>query len=323
MPASGDSQPSVTNGVHVPEADAQGPRPSLLESLNQRTSGTPLFLVPGAGMQVGGFRSLATLLPVPAYGLSWPKGTKPRAEWPETLQELAKLFFEEVKRVQPSGPYQFAGHSFGAAVALEMARAAELQGATVSSVVLLDPRHMGGAQAGDLGAAFASTGLADSLALLTQTVPDGSRYAEALEEISRAAESERDAAARRVLSPTVLASLEHVHETTQWYSTLLSGEGHEAADGHLQARVVLLRATESWHQEAASESVAERMVREFQAMTFQSDEQVAERIATWTDPAGAVTTMRAPGTHFSMLHEPAVVTVALRLCRALDESEEP
>jgi len=299
-------------------AEAEAPSSAMIEALNQRTVGAPIFLVPGAGMQAGGFRALASLLPVPAFGLSWPKGTRPRAEWPTTLTELAKVFFEEVRKAQPSGPYRFAGHSFGAAVALAMAKVAEEAGAEVSLVALLDPRHLGGEGAGDIGTAFAGTGLADSLALLSQTVPDGSKYAQALEEISKADAADRDAMARKVLSPAVLASLEHVHETTKWYSTLLSGE---MSEGQLQARVTVLRAAETWHAAAASESVAEKMVREFQAQTFQGDDKVAARVAAWCGAKGG-SVMKVPGTHFSMLHEPAVVTVALRLCRAVDEAEE-
>jgi len=275
-------------------------------------------------MQAGGFRALASLLPVPAFGLSWPKGARPRAEWPATLTELAKVFFEEVRKQQPSGPYCFAGHSFGAAVCLEMARVAQEQGAEVSLVALMDPRHLGGEGAGDVGGAFATTGLAESLALLSQTVPDGARYAEALEEISRAEPAARDDAARRVLSPAVLASLEHVHETTKWYSTLLSGEGSSKTEGQLQARIAVLRAAETWHAAPDSETAAEKMVREFQALTFQSDSQVAERVRSWCSGSahGEPAPMKVPGTHFTLLHEPSVVTVALRLCRALDEAEE-
>jgi len=60
------------------------------------------------------------------------------------------------------------------------------------------------------------------------------------------------------------------------------------------------------------------MVRQFQAATFEDDGAVADRVAPWCS-GGVVTSLRIPGTHFTMLHEPHVVTVALRLCRLLDE----
>jgi len=204
-----------------------------------------------------------------------------------------------------------------------MAKVAEEQGAQVSLVALMDPRHLGGEGAHDVGSTFATTGLAESLALLSQTVPEGSKYVEALEEISRAEPSERDAAARRVLSPAILASLEHVHETTKWYSTLLSGEGGKKEGDRLQARIAVLRTAETWHTVPDSETAAEKMVREFQALTFQGNDEVAERVKAWCNPElGEVAPMKVPGTHFTMLHEPNVVTAALRLCRALDEAEE-
>jgi len=295
----------------------------LLEALNTRAAGVPIFLVPGAGMQASGFRALASLLPVPAYGLSWPKGICPRIEWPATLKELAGVFFEEVRKQQPAGPYCFAGHSFGAAVCLEMAKVAEEQNAKVSLVALMDPRHLGGESAHDVGAAYATTGLTESLALLSQILPAGSRYLEALQEISHAESSARDTVARRVLSPDILASLEHVRETTEWYSTLLTGEGSIKRVGCLQARIAVLRAAETWHTAPASETVAEEIIRQFQALTFQDNDQVSERIRSWCNPQfGEVVPMKVPGTHFSMLHEPNVVAVVLRLCRALDETEE-
>ena len=63
----------------------------IFEQLNERAASKqqawPLFFVPGAGMQSGGFRALAALLPLPVYGASWPRGLRPRAEWPATLGE--------------------------------------------------------------------------------------------------------------------------------------------------------------------------------------------------------------------------------------------
>ncbi|CAE8623413.1 unnamed protein product [Polarella glacialis] len=78
------SQPALQNGSSRAEvgfsssqegsssSSSSSPR-RLLERLNERTTGSPVFLVPGAGLQAAGFQALAALLPVPAYGISWPK----------------------------------------------------------------------------------------------------------------------------------------------------------------------------------------------------------------------------------------------------------
>eukprot|EP00931_Biecheleriopsis_adriatica_P047752 TRINITY_DN27548_c0_g2_i1.p1 TRINITY_DN27548_c0_g2~~TRINITY_DN27548_c0_g2_i1.p1 ORF type:complete len:4734 (-),score=1179.49 TRINITY_DN27548_c0_g2_i1:215-14152(-) len=321
--------PEASSASAVEASSSQPVTPErFVEQLNDRcaqgqveqASSKPLFLVPGAGMQAGGFRGLAALLPLPTYGLTWPKGALPRSEWPSSLKELAERFFEEVQKVQPEGPYLLAGHSFGASVCLEMASVAASKGSHVSLVAMLDPRSLLPLDV-DVQAAFAATGLADSLALLAQTVPaaEGKRYAELLEAVSAVEEKGRDDAVRKALSPGALSSLEHVHETTQWYSALLqSGSAPSPAKG---TQVAILRAGMAWKATARDgESVAEKMVREFQAATFQEDTTVSKRVAA--SSSSALPAMRIPGTHFSMLHEPHVTKVALRLCSALSAADE-
>lgn len=275
-------------------------------------------------MQATSFRALAQLMPIPVYGLSWPKGYAPRAEWPSTLAELSTLFFTEVRGVQPTGPYHLAGHSFGASVALEMARVAEGQGESASLVALLDPRSLPKMEA-DISGAFAATGLLDDLALLSQTAPDGGKYADKLDEIAAAPKDGQDAAAKKALSAAVLASIEHVHETSQWYSDLLGADGARGSEEPLEfGKIVTLKAAETWTQEPpADERLAEKMVREFQGKTFQSDVDVVAHVASWAGKKkGATQVMGCPGTHFTMLHEPHALTVAMRLCRAVDEADE-
>eukprot|EP00959_Pyramimonas_sp_CCMP1952_P060385 1261613-Pyramimonas_sp.AAC.1 len=86
---------------------------------------------------------------------------------------LATLFFEQVQLIQPEGPYHFAGHSFGASVAVEMAQVAQSRGAAVVLVGLLDARSLPPFNV-DIGSTFSETTLVDSLALLSETAADGS-----------------------------------------------------------------------------------------------------------------------------------------------------
>ena len=163
------------------------------------------------------------------------------------------------------------------------------------------------------------------MALLAQTVPDGSKYANLLQEVSQLESKEHDAAVRRSLNPAALASLEHVHETTKWYSGLLQGVAQDGGAGKLRTRqVAVLHAAESWRQapaEGTTESAAEAMVRTFQAATFQTDAEVAQRMkGQRAKKMPAALKLRVPGTHFSMLHEPHCATLARRLCRVLDEA---
>lgn len=311
-------QQGATGSDASPHSIADVPAPasavdSILERLNDRSIGAPLFLVPGAGMQSAGFRTLAALLPVPAYGVSWPKGE----QRPATLAGLAQRILDEVRSIQAEGPYFFAGHSFGAAVCLEMANLVETLGERVGLVALLDPRTLPPVES-DIGIAFAELGLAESLALLSQSTAEGSWYAERYDEVSRADAADRDAALRRLLTPAALTSLEHVHETTLWFAELLAGASsadHEQP--RLAAQVLLVRAAETWLREPAQlEGRAEAAVRRVQERLFQADGEVSSRLSAWCGQGGHAP-VSVPGDHFSLLHEPHAAATALRLCHAL------
>mmetsp|Transcript_7467 Transcript_7467/g.13773 ORF Transcript_7467/g.13773 Transcript_7467/m.13773 type:complete len:279 (-) Transcript_7467:64-900(-) len=257
---------------------------------------------------------------VPAFGISWPKGFAARSDWPSSLTQLATLLLDEIRKGWPTGPYVFAGHSFGASLCLEMARLAETSGDDVMLVALLDPRSLPPISV-DIGSAFASGGLVDSLTLLSQTVADGSRYADYVEELLQMPEDEHPAAVRRLLSPAALVTLEHVHETSQWYAHLLGlFEARSKEDAPLRASKIWLSAGETWMHEPELEKRAHAAARSFQAATFQRDSEVADRLGAWFGGEDAHLHVHVPGGHFAMLHEPHVTTMALRLSHALVEA---
>jgi len=293
----------------------------MLEHLNDRTVGTPVFFVPGAGMQAGGFRALASLLPVPVYGFSWPKDIRAREDWPPTLSDLAALFIDEARTIQLSGPLFLVGHSFGASLALEMVRLLEERGEAAALAVLLDPRNIAPLD-GDISKEFGKTTLVDSLALLSQTIPDGSRYAEILEELAHVDIAKRETSMKQLLSSSMMASLEHIHQTSQWYTDLL--QNYVASLGSKQLavncdRVVMLHAKETWRESADSLGQAEIMVRDFMTAVFQSTDEVSSKVKAVAGEAKC-SIAAVPGSHFSMLHEPNVATLALKICSKLDDA---
>lgn len=319
---------AITNGAVGTSASAA--QDQFLELLNERTAGTPLFLVPGAGMQSGSFRALASVLPVPTYGFSWPRGALPRESWPETLEGLAATVFQEVQKVQPSGPYFFAGHSFGAAVCLELARLAEARGEQVAIATLLDPRTLPPVRA-DLGPTFEDSTLASTLALLSEsTEGDGARYAGLLSELSSVEEGEQQLnIVRGHLGEATTAMLLHVHETVRWYASLLAGEtkimeAEKDSRKPLQAKIVALAAQETWKQSsttAEAEDEAQAKVKKIQQTIFQEDAEIAERVAQWCGEAATARVTRVQTGHFAMLQEPHVTTTALQLCHAIVEGQ--
>jgi thioesterase domain-containing protein len=291
-----------------------------LEHINERSVGVPLFLVPGAGLQSGSFRSLAALLPVPTYAVTWPRGVRERAEWPTSLQELAELILGEIQAILPSGPYCFARHSFGAGVVVEMTRILEMREIPVALVALLDPRSLHPIAA-DLSDSYLRIGLTESLALISQTAEEGARYAEHIEELMRLDDTDRDVSVRQLLSPAALTLLEHVHETSLWYAELLiKGRAEDVGSPAVQANVLLLQAPETWKEKASSsESAAEVVVRTFQSAIFQNSDDVLQRVSELSIPS-RMSKVNVPGGHFAMLREPGVVSVALQLCHALVET---
>ncbi|MFJ3441262.1 amino acid adenylation domain-containing protein [Streptomyces sp. NPDC086081] len=119
------------------ESDEQASE--LLLTLRQGTAGGPrLFLVHPIGGDVLCFRDVASALPpeFTVIGVRSP-GLDGGTVF-TSIQEMAAAYLHEVLKVQPEGPYHFAGWSMGGAVAYEMARQLSFEGVRTASLVLLD-----------------------------------------------------------------------------------------------------------------------------------------------------------------------------------------
>jgi amino acid adenylation domain-containing protein len=118
------------------------PAGSPLVEIQRGESGrTPLFLVHPAGGQVLCYLPLAQALgwEQPVYGLQDPavyQDSEPRFE----VAEMAALYLDTLRGVQPRGPYLLGGWSLGGALAQEMARRLEHGGDEVGLLLLLDSR---------------------------------------------------------------------------------------------------------------------------------------------------------------------------------------
>jgi thioesterase domain-containing protein/acyl carrier protein len=112
---------------------------SSLVALQAGTSRPPFFCVHGVGGNVVGYRDLARALgpDQPVYGLQAQGLDGARVPF-NRLETMAAHYVNEIRRVQPEGPYYLGGLSFGGLVAFEMAQQLYAQGQNVGMLALFD-----------------------------------------------------------------------------------------------------------------------------------------------------------------------------------------
>lgn len=100
---------------------------------------SPLFCIHVLGKNGGFFRPLAGYLDPaqPVYGLSAQMTDRKNAPRNQ-IKDLAAFYVQEMRTVQPVGPYFLTGVSFGGEVAFEIAQQLVRQGETVGLLALLD-----------------------------------------------------------------------------------------------------------------------------------------------------------------------------------------
>jgi thioesterase domain-containing protein len=102
----------------------------------------PLFCICSGGGDVSDFGELAQNLPVdqPVYGFGVPPLESVADRFP-SVQQLAAIYVAKLRTLQPHGPYQLCGHSFGGVVAYEMAALLAKMGEPIGLVALIDTLH--------------------------------------------------------------------------------------------------------------------------------------------------------------------------------------
>ncbi|CAK6981202.1 fatty acid synthase [Scomber scombrus] len=96
----------------------------------------PLFLVHPIEGSIAAFKTLASKLSVPCYGLQCTKAAPL-----DSIQSLAAYYVDCIRQVQPDGLYRIAGYSFGACVAFEMCSQLQTQNRPVEYLFLFDGSH--------------------------------------------------------------------------------------------------------------------------------------------------------------------------------------
>ncbi|PRO69888.1 AMP-binding protein [Alteromonas gracilis] len=119
----------------------QDPENSSLILLQKTGEGSPFFFVHPAGGNVIGYVSLANCFAGerPFYGIQ-SQGLVKGTSTLRTFEEMAEFYIQEMKRVQPNGPYFIGGMCLGGIIAYEMAQQIQRSGESVAFLGLVDPR---------------------------------------------------------------------------------------------------------------------------------------------------------------------------------------
>jgi thioesterase domain-containing protein/acyl carrier protein len=129
--------PSIEELVALILDDSPAEVSSGFEAVRTTGSKVPLFCIPTL-LDLG--RALGPEQPVYGFAQSEILEIVQTLEDPrEVVAEVAARWLDEIRKVQPRGPYHLAGHSFGGVVAFEAAARLEEQGEKVALLALLEP----------------------------------------------------------------------------------------------------------------------------------------------------------------------------------------
>lgn len=131
--------PTVATLADVIRRGVQTSKWTSLVPVQPGGSQLPFFYVAPYVSSVLEFARLGTELgpDQPLYGFQ-PQGLDGRAAVHDRIEDMAAHYIDEMRSVQPLGPYRIGGHCSGSWVAFEMARQLEAAGDELDTIVLVD-----------------------------------------------------------------------------------------------------------------------------------------------------------------------------------------
>jgi len=276
--------------------------PPVLVPLREAGGRRPLFCVHPASGQIICYQALTRYLAPdqPVYGLQDPQAHSGEIT-SRSVAEIAGAYLSEIRQVQPEGPYQLAGYSFGCVVAFEMAQQLRRAGQDVALLALIDGNSP--ALAADI-----STEDAYLLAVI-------------LMEWLRGATTQSAREIRLELEP--LAPAEQMARALQLLRERQS-DLETAGPGWLRHQVQLFKCRLQAVQTYQAEVYDQRITA-----LLSSTERTPERIVAAVDHAHdlgwhhytrlPIDLHLLPGSHEALMQEPTVQTLATHLQTCLDE----
>ena len=218
----------------------------------------------------------------PFYGLQSP----PANYFPESgvsIEQLATLYNQEIRRVQPRGPYLLSGWSMGGLVAWEMAQQLRKEGEIISLLALIDtappPKYR---EAEDR---------ADAISMLARFAMDMSRLVgrdpgPLVEQFLQAAEQDQWKMAQ---------------ETLTSLGVLAPKTAHAEMTALLEVYTRNFRAINNYSIQTSKQAV----------IYFRASETPERFSKVWTKwSGGGIQFYSVPGDHFTMLRRPSVRIIA-------------
>ncbi len=131
--------PTIEQLAHVLRAEGWSDESATLIAIQPGGSKLPFFCVHGFGGGVLDYGELARLLgpDQPFYGLL-ARGADGVAPPHTDIEEMAAVYLEAIRTVQPHGPYYLGGYCYGGVVAFEMARQLQARGEPVALVSVFE-----------------------------------------------------------------------------------------------------------------------------------------------------------------------------------------
>jgi non-ribosomal peptide synthetase component F/thioesterase domain-containing protein len=131
--------PTIRQFARILQNDGSGPTWSPVVPIQPCGSRPPFFCVHAAGGNVLLYRALSRHLgeSQPFYGLQFPglDGERPLLA---RIEDMATLYVQEIRAIQPRGPYYLGGYCLGGTIALEMAQQLTRKGEEVALLALFD-----------------------------------------------------------------------------------------------------------------------------------------------------------------------------------------
>jgi thioesterase domain-containing protein len=111
----------------------------VLLPIREHGEAPPVFCLPPGGGVSWCYMPMVRFVPseLPLYGLQ-SRGLDGEGEFATSLAEMAKDCIEQIRTVQPNGPYRLLGWSFGGNAAHEVAVQLQAAGEEVSALIFLD-----------------------------------------------------------------------------------------------------------------------------------------------------------------------------------------